>query len=139
MHMPVAGSQPAGQVFPIKGVHIPAWQLSNVHRLPSLQAVPSGAGGLEHWPVARSHVPGTWHWSDAVHTTGVKTQRPVVASQAATVHLSGALHFVGFETHEPAFALSSMKKTRPGVAFMQTLQSIFRSGVTPHGHGADTK
>src|SRR2546427_12464807 len=112
MHMPVAGSQPAGQVFPIKGVHIPAWQLSNVHRLPSLQAVPSGAGGLEHWPVAGSHVPGTWARSHAVHTTGVKTQRPGVAGQAATRDFSRALHFGGFVTDRPRFSLSSKKKNR---------------------------
>src|SRR5439155_16603058 len=62
LHTPVAGSQvPTGQMVSIKGLHIPAWQFSPVHRLPSLQGVPSSAGGLEHWPVARSHVPATWH------------------------------------------------------------------------------
>jgi hypothetical protein len=39
-----------------------------VHASPSLQAAPSGAGGLEHTPVDGSQV-ATWHWSEAVHTT----------------------------------------------------------------------
>src|SRR5207249_194124 len=39
--------------------------------LPSLQAVPLLAFGLEHWPVAVSQVPATWHWSEAVQTTGL--------------------------------------------------------------------
>jgi len=33
----------------------------NVQALPSLQAVPIGACGLEHIPVDGSHVPATWH------------------------------------------------------------------------------
>src|SRR6266850_2572710 len=38
----------------------------------SLQAVPLPAAGLEQVPVAESHRPATWHWSDALHTTGVE-------------------------------------------------------------------
>ena len=42
--------------------HTPAWQVSNwVQALPSLQAVPLGATGLEHTPVEELHVPATWH------------------------------------------------------------------------------
>src|SRR5438034_10143598 len=36
-----------------------------------LQAVPLLAFGLEHWPVVVSQVPATWHWSEAVQTTGL--------------------------------------------------------------------
>jgi hypothetical protein len=53
-------------------VHVPAWQLSLcVQALPSLQLVPFGAAGLEHAPVVESHAPATWHWSLAVHVTGL--------------------------------------------------------------------
>jgi len=48
-----------------------------VHALPSLQPVPFAAVGFVHWPVAGSHVPATWHWSDAVQTTGfIPVQTP---------------------------------------------------------------
>ena len=42
--------------------HMPSvhWSLV-VQGSPSLQAVPSGAAGLEHCPVEGSHVPATWH------------------------------------------------------------------------------
>ena len=39
--------------------------------MPSLQLVPSVAGGFEHVPVAGLHVPATWHWSLAVHVIGL--------------------------------------------------------------------
>jgi hypothetical protein len=42
-----------------------------VHALPSLHAVPLAAVGFEHVPVAGAQVPATWHWSLAVHVTGV--------------------------------------------------------------------
>jgi hypothetical protein len=41
-----------------------------VHAFPSLQVVPLLAFGFEQRPVAVLHVPATWHWSLAVHTTG---------------------------------------------------------------------
>ena len=34
-----------------------------VQVLPSEQLVPSAALGFEHWPVAGSQTPTTWHWS----------------------------------------------------------------------------
>ena len=40
--------------------------------LPSLQAVPSGAVEFEHRPLVGSQVPATWHWSLAVHVTGLE-------------------------------------------------------------------
>src|SRR5579863_4474612 len=54
-----APQRPASHVSPL------------VHGLPSLQAVPLGASGLEQMPVEGSQVPAAWHWSEAVHTTGL--------------------------------------------------------------------
>ncbi len=57
----------------VEPTHAPDWQVSVcVQRLPSLQAVPFAAAALEHAPVDGSHVPATWHWSDAVHATGLE-------------------------------------------------------------------
>jgi len=48
-----------------------------VHRFASSHAVPSAFAGFEHAPVAGLHVPATWHWSCAAHTTGLApTQAP---------------------------------------------------------------
>jgi hypothetical protein len=50
------------QITGFAPVHVPAWQVSVwVHASPSLQAVPFAAAGFEHWPVAGSQVPATWH------------------------------------------------------------------------------
>jgi len=52
---------------------VPAWHVSVcVQALPSLHAVPFGALGFEQVPVAGSQVPAMWHWSLAVHVTGVE-------------------------------------------------------------------
>ena len=50
----------------------PPWHASSLvrPRLPSLQAVPSGARRVRAAPVAGSQVPASWHWSRAVQTTG---------------------------------------------------------------------
>jgi hypothetical protein len=49
----------------------PAWHVSDwVHAFPSLQAVPSAAGGFEHVPLVGSQLPGTWQASLAVQVTG---------------------------------------------------------------------
>src|SRR5947208_15357340 len=80
-HSPVAGSQVPGswhwswavQTTGFEPVHVPPWQVSVcVQALPSLHAVPLLAFGLEHWPVAVLQVPATWHWSEAVQTTGLE-------------------------------------------------------------------
>jgi len=42
-----------------------------VQALPSLQALPLIFTGFEHVPVVREQVPATWHWSEAVQTTGL--------------------------------------------------------------------
>src|SRR5439155_16325365 len=55
-----------------------AWQVSVcVQALASLQLVPLGLAGLLQTPDAGSQVPAVWHWSAAVHTTGLApTQAP---------------------------------------------------------------
>src|SRR5438094_920077 len=63
----------AMQVTGLEPVHIPLWQVSVwVQALPSLHAVPFVFGGLEHTPVLVLQVPTSWHWSDAVQTTGLE-------------------------------------------------------------------
>jgi len=75
------------QVFGFPPVQTPAWQVSVcVQALPSLQPVPFATIGFEHMPVAESHVPAMWHWSDAVHTTGLP---PV---QTPAWHVSFCVH-----------------------------------------------
>src|SRR5690606_33540193 len=51
---------------------VPAWHVSVcVHALLSLHAVPLALFGLEQAPVPGSHTPATWHWSSALHVTGL--------------------------------------------------------------------
>jgi hypothetical protein len=78
-HAPVAGLHVpatwhwslAAQTTGLAPAHAPPWQASVcVQALPSVQAVPSGALGLEQVPFAGLHVPATWHWSLAAQTTG---------------------------------------------------------------------
>jgi hypothetical protein len=59
-----------------------------VQALPSLHAVPLGAGGFEQAPVSGLHVPAKWHWPLGVHTTGVD---PVQAPPSQTSILVQAL------------------------------------------------
>src|SRR5438552_3285026 len=79
----------------------PPWQLSAVvQALPSLHAVPFGAGGFEHVPVAGSQVPASWHWSWAVHATGVPEQEPARQLSpwqlSAVVQVLPSLHALPF-------------------------------------------
>src|SRR5438876_1643282 len=55
----------------LRVVQVQDWHVSVcVHALPSLQAVPLAAFGFEQTPVDVLQVPATWHWSEAVQTTG---------------------------------------------------------------------
>jgi hypothetical protein len=82
-------------------VHTPAWHVSVcVHALESLHADPSALAGFEH-PVAGSHVPATWHWSNAAHVTGSPAHTPFTHTSSC-VHAFPSLHDVrsdanGFE------------------------------------------
>jgi len=93
-HWPLAGSQVpatwhgslAEQVTAVPA-HVPSVQVSLVvQRLPSLQLVPAGATGLEHWPLAGSQVPATWHGSLAVQVTFGGFEHVPFALQTSAVH-----------------------------------------------------
>src|SRR5438477_374544 len=80
LQAPVVGSQVPAVWHWSAAVHTtgfaptqaPAWQVSLcVHALASLQLVPLGLAGLLQTPDAGSQVPAVWHWSAAVHTTGL--------------------------------------------------------------------
>jgi hypothetical protein len=52
-------------------LHVPVWHVSwPLQMSPSAHAVPSGALGSEHVPVAGSQVPAMWQLSEGVHSTG---------------------------------------------------------------------
>jgi hypothetical protein len=65
-----------------------------VHALPSLQAVPFAWLGFEQTPVDVLHVPATWHWSDAEHTTGFEPVQAPAWHVSVCVHGLPSLHTV---------------------------------------------
>src|SRR5437762_2868106 len=76
-------------------VQSPLWQVSVwVQALPSLHAVPLLAFGLEHWPVAVLQVPATWHWSEAVQTTGLLPVQSPLWQVSVWVQALPSLHAV---------------------------------------------
>ena len=91
-------------------VHAPAWQVSVcVHLSPSSHVEPFNLFGFEHCPVAGLHVPASWHWSDAPHTTGLVPVHTPAWQVSVCVHLSPSLHaepfnLFGFE-HWPVAGL----------------------------------
>src|SRR5438093_12174849 len=94
LQVPVAGSQVPAVWHWSEAVHTtgfvptqaPATQASVcVHALPSVQGVPSAWAGLVQAPVAGSQVPAVWHWSEAVHTTGVGLLWQTPASHVSVV------------------------------------------------------
>ncbi len=109
-----AGQQTEPQIVPPVWVptQTPFWQLSFcVQGSPSLQVVPLGLMGLLHWPVLGLQVPASWHWSSAVHWTGLPpTQVPfwhvsvcvqaLPSLQVAPFGLAGLVHWpvVGLQT-----------------------------------------
>jgi hypothetical protein len=113
-HAPVAGSHvptswhwsDAVQVTGLAPTQVPAWHVSLcVHALPSLHAVPLGFGGFEQLPVPGSHVPTSWHWSDAVQVTGLAPTHAPAWHVSLCVQALPSLHavplgFGGFE-HAP--------------------------------------
>jgi hypothetical protein len=51
---------------------VPDWQESLcVHALPSEHVAPSALAGFEQTPVVALQVPTEWHWSWALHVTGL--------------------------------------------------------------------
>jgi hypothetical protein len=92
---PVPGSQApcvwqasgAGQTTGLAPTQLPARQASTVvQALPSLQAVPSAATGLEQSPVALAHTPTTWQASRALQTTGAPLLQTPARQVSASVH-----------------------------------------------------
>src|SRR5205809_833664 len=81
--------------------------------LASLLAAPLALAGFEQRPVAASHVPATWHWSDAKQTTGFEPVHAPDWHVSVCVQALPSLHAVplalaGFEqtpvavSHVPA-------------------------------------
>src|SRR5438094_591123 len=93
---------------------MPASQASvRVQALPSSQPVPSGLAGLLQTPDAGLQMPAVWHWSAAVHTTGLApTQAPAVqvsvrvqalpSSQLVPLGLAGLLQTPDAGSQVPA-------------------------------------
>src|SRR5438034_151418 len=92
----------------------PAWHVSVcVHALPSSHALPSAPAGFEQVPDDGSHVPAVWHWSEAVHTTGLLPVQTPAWHVSVCVHALPSSHALpspaaGFEqvpdegSHAPA-------------------------------------
>src|SRR5438477_346598 len=102
-HAPVAGLQvpavwhwsEAVQTTGSLPVHTPPSQVSvRVQASPSLHAVPSAFAGFEHIPLAGSHVPAMWHWSEAVQTTGSLPEHTPLSQVSVWVQASPSLHAV---------------------------------------------
>jgi hypothetical protein len=75
----------------------------------SLHANPFAWFGFEHVPVSGLHVPGTWHWSSAVQTTGFEPVQVPAWHVSVCVQRSASLHaapsdLLGFE-QEPLAGL----------------------------------
>jgi hypothetical protein len=124
----------------------PAVQVSVcVQALPSLQAVPLAAFGVEQAPVSVLHVPAVWHASIGAHTTGFEpTQTPLVhvsvcvqplpslhavpftafgfeqkpvdgLQTPAAWHLSSGLQTTGLPVHVPFWQLSPVVQRLPSL------------------------
>ena len=96
-------------------VHVPDWQVSVcVQALPSEQAEPFALVGVEHCPFAGLEVPGSWHWSSGVQTTGVPLVQTPLWQVSIVVHALPSLQ--GMPSDGPAqgaVALSAMTMPEP--------------------------
>src|SRR5205823_6595442 len=87
----------AVQTTGLEPVHVPFWQVSVcVQALPSLHPVPFVFGGLEHTPVVVLQVPTSWHWSEAVQTTGLLPVHTPLWQVSVCVQALPSLHAVPF-------------------------------------------
>src|SRR5206468_2287844 len=74
---------------------MPASQASvRVQALPSSQPVPSGLAGLLQTPDAGLQMPAVWHWSAAVHTTGLAPTQAPAWQVSLCVHALASLQLV---------------------------------------------
>src|SRR5439155_171976 len=73
----------------------PAWQVSVcVQALPSSHGAPLSLAGLLQVYAARSRVPAVWHWSAAVHTTGLAPTQAPAWQVSLCVHALASLQLV---------------------------------------------
>src|SRR5947207_595935 len=128
----------------------PAWQVSLcVHALASLQLVPLGLAGLLQAPDAGAQVPAVWHWSAAVHTTGLApTQAPawqvslcvhaLASLQLVPLGLAGLLQAPDAGLQTPAVWHWSAAVHTTGLAPTQApaVQVSVRVQASPSSHGA---
>src|SRR5436309_1922079 len=129
---------------------MPASQASvRVQALPSSQPVPSGLAGLLQTPDAGLQMPAVWHWSAAVHTTGLApTQAPAAqvsvrvqaspSSHGAPLSLAGLLQTPDAGLQVPAVWHWSAAVHTTGFAPTQApaWQVSVRVQASPSSHGA---
>jgi hypothetical protein len=116
VHFPAESQAPSSWQSSAAGqltvpTHRPAWQLSVVHALPSLQVAPSFFTGFVQAPVAGSQVPLSWHWSLAAHIFVVPPAHMPLMQASPVVHGFPSLHVLPsagtwqppFPSHLPVF------------------------------------
>src|SRR2546429_146803 len=87
----------AVQVTGLEPAQAPLWQVSVcVQALPSLHVVPSVFDGFEQVPLEGSHVPATWHWSEAVQVTGLLPVHAPLWQVSVCVQALPSVHAVPF-------------------------------------------
>jgi hypothetical protein len=132
-HSPLEGAQvpatwhesDAVHVTVLPAVQTPALQASfRSQRLPSLHVVPSLAVGFEHWPVEVLQVPAAWHWSDAVHVTGLEPTHAPLWHESVCVQAFPSLHVVPFAAGACAHVPSALQ-----VSFVHGLPSLQEAAV----------
>ena len=73
--------------------HTPTVQVDD-DALTSLHTDPSCLFGLLHVPLPGSQLPATWHWSRALHTTGLLPVQVPAWHVSVCVHALPSLHAV---------------------------------------------
>jgi hypothetical protein len=92
-HVPSLHASPPVHTTGLIPVHTPPWQRSTfVHASASSHTLPSGSGGVEHFPVFGSQVPAAWHGSIAVHVFGVPPVHTPAWQVSSCVHSSPSSH-----------------------------------------------
>jgi hypothetical protein len=133
LHVPASWhwSGPA-QTTGFAPVHAPLWQVSVcVQALPSLQLSPFAFAGFEQTPVDGLQVPASWHWSDAVQTTGFVPVQVPFWQVSVCVHAlaSSQLPVTFVNSHRPATHVSAV----------QGLPSSHAGSPSPHAMQPDTE
>ena len=92
-------------------MQLPDWQTPRFE----LQAVPSGAFGVEQMPVAGAHVPSTWHTAGVGQVTALPVQVPFW-QLSPVVHMLVSLHDV------PLVAFTAVPQVPSAGLHVDTLQ-----------------